>query len=127
VVIFKHASFSWAKPSQIRKPSRRDKKNKGKSKKKLTVNIQRRDSTSSSETETSERLFMLKDISLEIGREEFIGIGGRVGSGKTSLLLSIIGEMLKKGGDIQIPENLNSKLIFLFCLNEIRGSVVLLL
>lgn len=71
------------------------------------MNIQRRDSTSSSEAGISDTPFTLNDISLEIGREELIGVTGKVGSGKTSLLLAIIGEMLKKDGDLQIPENLN--------------------
>lgn len=75
------------------------------------MNIQRRDSTSSSEAGILENPFTLNDITLEIGREELIGVTGKIGSGKTSLLLAIIGEMLKKDGDIQIPENLNGKYI----------------
>ncbi|RVE41407.1 hypothetical protein evm_013944 [Chilo suppressalis] len=108
VVIFKNASFSWAITSQRKIPVKKDRKNKGKSKKRLSkVNVQRNDSTSSSEALPVEGPFMLKDISLEIRREELIGITGNVGSGKTSFLLAIIGEMLKKNGDIQIPDNLN--------------------
>ncbi|CAG9785699.1 unnamed protein product [Diatraea saccharalis] len=108
IVIFKNASFSWATASQRKRPVKKDRKNKGKSKKRLSkMNVQRRDSTSSSETAALDGPFTLKDITFEIGREELIGVTGNVGSGKTSLLLAIIGEMLKKGGDIQIPDNLN--------------------
>ncbi|XP_063822575.1 ATP-binding cassette sub-family C member 10 [Ostrinia nubilalis] len=108
VIIFKNASFTWAKPSQKPKPTPKKRKNKGKSKKKLSrVSIQRRDSSSSAEAGTLDSPFTLNDISLEIGREDLIGITGKVGSGKTSLLMAIIGEMIKKDGDIQIPENLN--------------------
>ncbi|XP_049867954.1 uncharacterized protein LOC126368123 [Pectinophora gossypiella] len=105
VIIFKNASFAWAKPSKRRKHPQRTKKNKGKSKKRLS--IQRRDSTSSSEALLHDEPFALKDISLEIGKGELIGITGSVGCGKSSLLLAIIGDMTKQSGDIQIPESLN--------------------
>ncbi|KAL4715350.1 hypothetical protein ACJJTC_015121 [Scirpophaga incertulas] len=109
VIIFKNATFSWAKPSHKYKPYRKNRKNKGKSTKRISrANKQRRDSTSSSEFGTPNAPFELKDISLEIYREAFIGVTGKVGSGKTSFLLSIVGEMLKKNGDIQIPDTLNS-------------------
>ncbi|XP_035433428.2 uncharacterized protein LOC118264894 isoform X1 [Spodoptera frugiperda] len=109
VIIFKNATFSWAKPSKRKRPPKKSKKNKGKSKKRLSRgNIQRRDSTSSSEQLIQDEPFMLKDISLEIGNEELIGVTGAVGSGKTSLLHAIIGDMIKKSGYLQIPENLTS-------------------
>ncbi|KAL4720610.1 hypothetical protein ACJJTC_009260 [Scirpophaga incertulas] len=112
VIIFKNATFSWAKPSHKYKPYRKNRKNKGKSTKRISrANKQRRDSTSSSEFGTPNAPFELKDISLEIYREAFIGVTGKVGSGKTSFLLSIVGEMLKKNGDIQIPDTLNMYLL----------------
>ncbi|CAH2245853.1 jg8527 [Pararge aegeria aegeria] len=108
VIIIKNASFAWAKSSIRRKSMPKSKKNKGKSQKKLTkYSIQRRDSVSSNEALIQEP-FMLQDIFFEIGKEELVGIAGPVGSGKTSLLLAIIGDMLKQKGDIQIPECLNS-------------------
>ncbi|XP_026315550.1 multidrug resistance-associated protein 7 [Hyposmocoma kahamanoa] len=106
IIIFKNASFAWANPSVRKKPQQqKTRKNKGKSKKRLS--IQRRDSASSAEVLVQDEPFTLKDISLEIGKGELIGITGSVGSGKTSLLLAIIGDMVKKSGDIEIPENLN--------------------
>lgn len=105
IIIFKKASFAWAKPSTRRKSKQKSKKNKGKSKKRLSV--QRHDSDSSTEALIQNEPFTLKDISLEIGKGELLGIAGAVGSGKTSLLLAIIGDMVKKDGDIQIPDNLN--------------------
>lgn len=116
VIIFKNATFSWAQASKRKIPPKKSRKNKGRSKKRTSkVSIQRQDSTSSSEALVRpDEPFSLKDISLEIGKGEFIGIAGNVGSGKTSLLLAIIGEMLKKSGDLQVPENLNSEYIFFF-------------
>lgn len=110
VIIFKNATLSWVKPSKRLPHPKKYKKNKGKSNKRLSKgSIQRRDSSSSSEVAPDEP-FKLKDISLEIGKDELIGITGHIGSGKTSLLLAIMGEMVKKNGDIQIPESLTSKL-----------------
>nr|XP_026483882.1 ABC transporter C family member 13 isoform X1 [Vanessa tameamea] len=106
IIILKNASFTWAQPSVRRKPIN-PKKNKGKSKKKLTKRTVRSDSVSSGEA-TMQEPFTLKNISLEIGKDELIGIAGPVGSGKTSLLLAIVGDMIKQSGDIQIPEYLNS-------------------
>ncbi|KAM3964152.1 LOW QUALITY PROTEIN: ATP-binding cassette sub-family C member 10 [Aphomia sociella] len=108
VIIMKNASFSWVKPSK-RKKRHSQSKNKGTSKKRLSKgSIQRRESTSSSsDSIIEEEPFTLKDISLEIGRGEFIGIAGNVGSGKTSLLHAIIGEMIKKNGDIEILDSIN--------------------
>ncbi|XP_053612286.1 ATP-binding cassette sub-family C member 10 [Plodia interpunctella] len=106
VIIFKNATFAWAKPSIVKIPLPKPKKNKGKRSSK--GNIKRRESISSSDAVYQEELFSLKDICLEIGRDQLIGVTGSVGSGKTSLLLAIIGEMKKENGDIQIPESLNS-------------------
>ncbi|XP_075974742.1 ATP-binding cassette sub-family C member 10 [Anticarsia gemmatalis] len=110
IIIFKNATFAWAQPSKRKKTPKKSKKNKGKSKKNLSrANIQRRDSSSSSETHlTHEETFMLKGINLAIGKDELIGVTGEVGSGKSSLLHAIVGDMVKKDGDLQIPENLNS-------------------
>uniref|UniRef100_A0A0G4F3W1 Uncharacterized protein n=1 Tax=Chromera velia CCMP2878 TaxID=1169474 RepID=A0A0G4F3W1_9ALVE len=43
---------------------------------------------------------VLKDVSLSVRRGEIVGVLGRVGSGKTSLLLSILGELHKEGGSL---------------------------
>lgn len=107
MIIFNNASFAWAKASE-RRPSQAPKKNKGKSKKRLSRN-NAQISDSSSEVMEQNEPFMLQDISLEIEKGELIGIAGSVGSGKTSLLHAIMGDMIKKSGEIQIPESLNSK------------------
>ncbi|XP_062527496.1 ATP-binding cassette sub-family C member 10 isoform X2 [Bombyx mori] len=106
IIIFRNATFAWARP--MKRDNMKLNKEKGKSNKnKRKLNIQRSDSLTSEEG-GQDAPFTLKDISLEIGREEFIGVTGSIGSGKTSLLLAVIGEMLKKNGDLQLPESLNS-------------------
>ncbi|XP_060803806.1 uncharacterized protein LOC106135400 [Amyelois transitella] len=107
MIILKNATFAWSKPSIVKRPFPKSKKNKGKSKK-SAASIHGQESSSSSDIIQQEELFSLQDINLEIGREQLIGVAGSVGSGKTSLLLAIIGEMNKEYGDIQIPESLNS-------------------
>lgn len=44
--------------------------------------------------------FALKDVNIEIQCGQIIAVVGHVGSGKTSLLLSILGEMQKLHGSI---------------------------
>lgn len=43
---------------------------------------------------------VLKDINLTIFNKEFVGIVGQVGSGKSSLLLSVMGELILTSGEI---------------------------
>lgn len=44
----------------------------------------------------------LQDIDLTVRKGELVGILGRVGSGKTSLLSAIIGEMTKVDGKVEL-------------------------
>ncbi|KAH9849408.1 multidrug resistance-associated ABC transporter [Lenzites betulinus] len=46
-----------------------------------------------------EKPFVLKDVKLKIPKGSFVAIVGRVGSGKSSLLQALIGEMRKTRGD----------------------------
>lgn len=110
IIIFRNATFAWARP--MKRENMKLNKEKGKSNKnKRKLNIQSSDSLTSEEG-GQDAPFTLNDISLEIGREEFIGVTGSIGSGKTSLLLAVIGEMLKKNGDLQLPESLNSNAFY---------------
>ena len=47
-----------------------------------------------------DRVFQVKDISMEIPRGKLVAIVGAVGSGKTSLLQGLVGEMRKASGSI---------------------------
>ncbi|KAL4258198.1 ATP-binding cassette transporter C, partial [Pleurotus pulmonarius] len=51
--------------------------------------------------ETKEQPFELTNLSLEIERGAFVSIVGRVGSGKSSLLQALIGEMRKTRGEVE--------------------------
>jgi ABC-type multidrug transport system fused ATPase/permease subunit len=42
--------------------------------------------------------FSLQELSLSVGRGELVGVTGSIGSGKTSLLCALLGEMSAKGG-----------------------------
>ncbi|KAL6722375.1 ATP-binding cassette transporter yor1 [Lecanora helva] len=46
--------------------------------------------------------FMLRDLNIAIGRHELIGLIGNVGSGKSSLLAAIAGDMRKTTGEMVI-------------------------
>lgn len=50
----------------------------------------------------SAKPFQLKNLNLQIERTEFIAITGRVGSGKSSLLSALSGEMLLQNGRIAV-------------------------
>jgi ABC-type multidrug transport system fused ATPase/permease subunit len=44
--------------------------------------------------------FKLQDLNFEIGRNELVAVIGTVGSGKSSLLAALAGDMRKTGGDV---------------------------
>lgn len=48
-----------------------------------------------------ERVFRVQDVDMRVGRGQLVAIVGAVGSGKTSLLQGVIGEMRKTGGEIR--------------------------
>ncbi|EMD34148.1 hypothetical protein CERSUDRAFT_117637 [Gelatoporia subvermispora B] len=51
--------------------------------------------------ESKEKIFQLKNVNLSIARGQLTAIVGPVGSGKSSLLQSVIGEMRKTSGDVK--------------------------
>jgi branched-chain amino acid transport system ATP-binding protein len=53
---------------------------------------------------------VLHDTSLEIGRNELVGLAGRNGVGKTTTLKSIMGLVPPKGGRIQLDQKVLSEL-----------------
>lgn len=74
---FENASFSWAFPSSSSKP--------------LAVAEQ-------------DDAFKLRDLNIKFVLEDLNVIVGHTGSGKTSLLLALLGEMKKDSGHIYLPD-----------------------
>jgi ABC-type transport system involved in cytochrome bd biosynthesis fused ATPase/permease subunit len=52
------------------------------------------------QAEEEDRVFQVRDVSMEIPRGLLVAVVGPVGSGKTSLLQGLIGEMRKTSGSI---------------------------
>ena len=52
------------------------------------------------QAEEEEQIFQIKDVNMEIPRGLLVAVVGPVGSGKTSLLQGLIGEMRKTSGSI---------------------------
>lgn len=91
-------------------PGKKDKKAKKGAKKteKVTEKTGKSSETSSTDgdekahegtTESSKEPFKIHDLNINIAKGEFLGVVGTVGSGKTSFLASLAGEMRKVNGD----------------------------
>lgn len=89
-VEIEHADFTWdGVPPEIEdgKKAKRHKKPAGRPEPPKPIN--------------SEHVFKLKDISLTIPRGRLTAIVGPVGSGKSSLLQGLIGEMRREKGTVK--------------------------
>lgn len=53
---------------------------------------------------TNEEGFRLTDLSVNIRKKQFVGVIGKVGSGKSSFLQAITGDLIKTKGTISISE-----------------------
>jgi ATP-binding cassette subfamily C (CFTR/MRP) protein 1 len=62
-------------------------------------------SVSSSTLAEDDKPFSIKDINLQIGRNELVAIIGGVGSGKSSLLGALAGDMRRTGGNVTFAGN----------------------
>ena len=49
--------------------------------------------------------FKITDVNLTVGRDELIAVIGSVGSGKSSLLAALAGDMRKTGGEVKLGAN----------------------
>lgn len=81
-----------------KKQSKKDEKEKRKSVKKGDMHPT---SDASSETTQTEP-FKIQDVELSIGRKELIAVIGTVGSGKSSLLSALAGDMRRTGGKVHM-------------------------
>ena len=59
-----------------------------------------REGTDSASTLTSEEPFKLHDLNFSVGRKELIAVIGSVGSGKSSLLAALAGDMRRTNGSV---------------------------
>jgi len=85
----KAATFTWDAP-----PTEAPGGKKGKKSKKILA------STPTEDLKSAEP-FKIRDISLSIPRGQLVAIVGQVGTGKSSLLQGIIGEMRRTGGSVK--------------------------
>ncbi|KAI0503298.1 ABC transporter family protein [Xylaria bambusicola] len=107
-VEMKQASFTWERtPTQEDdKPAGPGKKAASKKKSQRPAKHDKGAETSESNSDTASTLveerepFKLEQLNLAIGRKEIIAVIGSVGSGKTSLLAALAGDMRKTSGEV---------------------------
>ncbi|KAJ8922563.1 hypothetical protein NQ315_007593 [Exocentrus adspersus] len=110
-IAIRNGGFSWGKElsrdEKMRLHALSEKtliKGKGKGKR-SALTIDKRKSFESHITDESQGSgFKLQDINLKIRKGEFIGVIGSVGSGKSSLLSAILGELYIDSGEIAISQ-----------------------
>ena len=89
-----NASFTWDSPPPD------DVKDK-KGKKRRSGSHSKKEPTSESKEVKEEMVFKLKQIDVKIPRRQLVAIVGAVGSGKTSLLQGLIGDMRRTEGSVR--------------------------
>ncbi|TPX13454.1 uncharacterized protein E0L32_006184 [Thyridium curvatum] len=99
-----HASFTWERtPTQDTEDGGKGDKPKGGVKQQPQQPRPQSPAGSSGDASTlveEREPFKLQDISFEIGRNELVAVIGTVGSGKTSLLAALAGDMRKTSGEV---------------------------
>ncbi len=95
-----NASFTWDSP-----PPDEGKEQKGK-KKGRPISSSKPEPTSEPKEVKEETLFKLKQIDFKVPRGQLLAIVGAVGSGKTSLLQGLIGDMRKTEGSVRFGGSL---------------------
>jgi ATP-binding cassette subfamily C (CFTR/MRP) protein 1 len=68
----------------------------------VEVELSSRDDGASSEQASNSSMDTLRHLNLEIAQGELVGIVGIVGSGKSSLLSALLGEMQKRSGIVKV-------------------------
>ncbi|KAH7391842.1 P-loop containing nucleoside triphosphate hydrolase protein [Pyrenochaeta sp. MPI-SDFR-AT-0127] len=108
-VVLKNADFTWERhPTQDAEDSpgkKKDTKQEKKQKKAAVQPTQGENGNAASSNTTiveEEKPFEMKGIDLQFGRNELVAIIGSVGSGKSSLLAALAGDMRKTNGEVVI-------------------------
>lgn len=107
-VEMKDATFTWERtPTQDNdKPAGPGKKGASKKKNSQSAKNNKSAETSEANSDTASTLveerepFKLEELNLAIGRKEIIAVIGSVGSGKTSLLAALAGDMRRMSGEV---------------------------
>ncbi|KKA28465.1 hypothetical protein TD95_002534 [Thielaviopsis punctulata] len=98
----KHANFTWEQTQSQGPETVADEQAKEKQAAADAAAAAASDSTASSEKPTvvEDDAFKLHDINITFGRNELVAVIGSVGSGKTSLLAALAGDMRKTDGEV---------------------------
>lgn len=106
----KGASFTWDAPppddagaakSKKHGKMMQSSKSKAKAKSEAAAASQKAsDDADEKAKNEEERIFKMRDVTMSIPRGQLVAVVGSVGSGKTSLLQGLIGEMRKTAGSI---------------------------
>ena len=102
-VTLNHASFTWERTTaqDIAKNPQADKKTPN-HEKRISSKSGSNNGADTDSTLTEAEPFKVHDVSFSVGRNELIAIIGGVGSGKSSLLAALAGDMRKTSGDVTI-------------------------
>lgn len=112
-VQLENADFTWERhPTQEgedainggsgKKPSKKTKKDKRASVQSANSNSTPDSPSTAESPKEEEPPFQLKDLNLTVGRKELVAVIGGVGSGKSSLLAALAGDMRKTHGAVTI-------------------------
>ncbi|XP_041456122.1 ATP-binding cassette sub-family C member 10-like [Lytechinus variegatus] len=98
----KDGCFYWEHP--LKKDDEKKYGEKGKDEKRDNKENETKDSEGNEghEAEEHPNPVKLQEIDLNISKGQLVGVIGKVGTGKTSLLSSILADMVKEGGDIRV-------------------------
>ncbi|KAK3995102.1 P-loop containing nucleoside triphosphate hydrolase protein [Cladorrhinum sp. PSN332] len=104
-VEMQNASFTWERtPTQDSEATiggdRKGEKQGKSSKKEAKSEPEQADSEAASTLVEEREPFKLQDLNFEVGRNELVAVIGTVGSGKTSLLAALAGDMRRTGGEV---------------------------
>ncbi|TLS29492.1 hypothetical protein PpBr36_02112 [Pyricularia pennisetigena] len=94
------ASFTWEKTPVQEKDGEKDKKTANAAGKEKPGPENGEGTTDSPLAKTEREPFHLEELNLAIGRRELIAVIGSVGSGKSSLLAALAGDMRKTAGEV---------------------------